>query len=105
MVEPTESESKAELDRFIEALYSIYDDINAIREGKMDFNNNPLRNSPHTAEMLISDDWQFEYSRKKAAYPIEWVKENKFFPAVARIDDGYGDRTLVCTCKPIEDYE
>ena len=104
MIEPTESESKAELDRFISAMDDIFADITAIREGKIDANDNALKNSPHTAEDVISNEWEHQYSREKAAFPLEWVRDNKFFPTVARIDDGYGDRNLVCNCKPIEEY-
>jgi len=104
MIEPTESESKAELDRFISAMDDIFTDITAIREDKIDANDNALKNSPHTAEDVISNNWEHSYSREKAAFPLEWVRDNKFFPTVARIDDGYGDRNLVCNCKPIEEY-
>ena len=104
MIEPTESESKAELDRFIAAMDDIFADITAIRNGDVDFNDNALRNSPHTAEEVISDTWEHSYSREKAAFPLDWVRDNKFFATVGRIDDGYGDRNLVCNCKPIEDY-
>ncbi len=105
MVEPTESESLEELDRFIEAMNSIYNEITEIREGKADANNNVLKNAPHTEQVAISDNWDYPYPREKAVYPLEWIRENKFFPAVSRIDDGYGDRNLVCTCKPIEEYK
>lgn len=104
MVEPTESESLQELDRFIESMISIYNEIEDIRSGNADKQNNVLKNSPHTAKVLISDEWHNEYSREKAAYPLIWVAENKFFPAVSRIDDAYGDRNLVCTCDPIDSY-
>jgi len=104
MVEPTESESLEELDRFIEAMNSIFDEITEIREGKADPQNNVLRNSPHTEQVVISDSWNYPYAREKAAYPLKWIRENKFFPAVSRIDDGYGDRNLVCTCKPLDEY-
>ncbi|NSW44419.1 MAG: aminomethyl-transferring glycine dehydrogenase [Bacteroidales bacterium] len=105
MVEPTESESKQELDRFIDAMINIYHEIMEIKDGKYNFEDNVLVNAPHPAEDIISDDWNHSYSRNKAAYPLTWVKENKFFPAIARIDDAYGDRNLVCTCTPIEEYK
>ncbi|MBS3772234.1 MAG: aminomethyl-transferring glycine dehydrogenase [Bacteroidales bacterium] len=104
MVEPTESESLDELDRFIEAMLSIYNEIMEIKDGKADPENNVLKNSPHTAEVTTSDDWDRPYSRQKAAYPLKWIKENKFWPPVSRIDDGYGDRHLMCSCAPIQDY-
>jgi len=104
MVEPTESESKQELDRFVDAMINIYHEIMEIKDGKYSHEDNVLVNAPHPAEDVISDDWNHSYGRNKAAYPLAWVKENKFFPAIARIDDAYGDRNLVCTCTPIEEY-
>ncbi len=104
MVEPTESESKKELDRFIDSMISIYNEIMEIKDGKADEKDNVLINSPHTAASLISDNWQHEYSREKAAYPRKWIVENKFFPAVGRVDNAYGDRNLVCSCVSIEEY-
>lgn len=104
MVEPTESESLDELDRFIEAMLSIYDEIMEVKNGQADGENNPLHNAPHTAKVVTSDEWQRPYGRQKAAYPLEWIAENKFWPAVSRIDDGYGDRNLMCSCAPIEEY-
>jgi glycine dehydrogenase len=105
MVEPTESESKAELDRFIESMISIYHEISEIHEGDMEIENNPLKNAPHTAEECIEDIWEHPYSRNKAAYPLDWIRENKFWPAVGRVDDAYGDRNLMCTCAPLEAYK
>lgn len=105
MVEPTESESKQELDRFIEALLSIYQEIQNIIEGQSDKADNPLKNAPHTADSVTSDEWEHSYSRQKAAFPLAWLKENKYWPPVGRIDDAYGDRNLVCTCAPIETYQ
>lgn len=105
MVEPTESESKDELDRFCEALIAIRKEIEEIEQGKADKENNVLKNAPHTVEAAISDEWQYPYSRAKAVYPLPYVKENKFWPPVARIDNVYGDRNLVCACPPIEAYE
>ncbi|QDP84283.1 aminomethyl-transferring glycine dehydrogenase [Chryseobacterium sp. SNU WT5] len=104
MIEPTESESKAELDRFAEALISIKREIDEIVDGKYDTSNNVLKNAPHTMQVVIADDWDRPYSREKAAYPLEWVRDNKFFASVSRVDEAYGDRNLVCTCAPIESY-
>ena len=104
MIEPTESENKAELDRFAEALISIKREIDEIAEGKYDTDNNVLKNAPHTQEVVISDDWDRPYSREKAAYPLDWVRDNKFFASVSRVDEAYGDRNLICTCAPIESY-
>ena len=104
MIEPTESEGLQELDRFIEAMNSIFAEITEIREGKADMINNVLHNAPHTNEMVVSDNWDYPYGREKAAFPLKWIRENKFYPTVGRIDDGYGDRNLVCNCKPIEEY-
>jgi glycine dehydrogenase len=105
MIEPTESESKAEIDRFIDAMVSIRQEIEAIKTGKSDRKNNPLKNAPHTAEVVTATEWMYGYSREEAAYPRAWVKEKKFWPSVSRIDNVYGDRNLVCACPPIEDYE
>ena len=104
MVEPTESESKAELDRFVEAMISIKKEIDEIANGDFSEDNNVLKNAPHTQELLTADDWNRPYSRQKAAYPLEWVKQNKFWASVARVDDAYGDRNLICTCPPVEEY-
>ena len=104
MVEPTESESKAELDRFCNAMISIREEISSIENGKYDQKNNPLKNAPHTAAMVISDHWNYPYSRETAAYPIEWTRQSKFWPSVSRVDNAYGDRNLVCSCLPIEHY-
>lgn len=104
MIEPTESENKAELDRFAEALISIKREIDEVVEGKADMANNVLKNAPHTMEVVISDSWDKPYSREKAAYPLDWVRDNKFFASVSRVDEAYGDRNLVCTCAPIESY-
>jgi glycine dehydrogenase len=104
MVEPTESEGKEELDRFTEAMISIHKEILEIVEGKSDATDNVLKNAPHTAKSLISDNWNHKYSREKAAYPLHWLRENKFWVPVARADNAYGDRNLMCTCPPIEEY-
>ena len=103
MVEPTESESLQELDRFIEAMKSIYYEIKEINENGND-ENNILKNAPHTEMVVSSDDWTYKYSRKKAAYPLNWIGNSKFWPAVSRIDDAYGDRNLICLCTPVSDY-
>ena len=104
MVEPTESESKAELDRFIEAMKSIRAEIEEVANGTADKENNVLKNAPHTLDIITADEWIKPYSRTDAAFPIEWVRINKFWPSVSRVDDAYGDRNLVCTCEPIESY-
>lgn len=105
MVEPTESESKPELDRFCEAMISIREEIRAIEEGRADRSNNVLLNSPHTAEELTADVWSYPYSRKQAAWPAPWLSGNKFWPSVKRVDNAYGDRNLVCACPDISTYE
>ncbi len=104
MIEPTESESQAELDRFCDAMIAIRREIDEIASGKMDKVNNPLKNAPHTAKAVIQDAWDRPYSREIAAFPASWVKERKFWPAVARIDNAYGDRNLVCVCPDISEY-
>ena len=105
MVEPTESESKAELDRFCDAMIAIRSEIQEVSLGIADAENNVLKNAPHTADVLISGDWDRPYSREKAAYPAGWSREAKFWPSVGRVDNAFGDRNLVCTCPPIEAYE
>jgi glycine dehydrogenase len=104
MVEPTESEPLSELDRFIDAMIAIREEIREIEEGKADKDNNVIKNAPHTAKMVINSDWDMPYSREKAAFPMPWSEEIKYFTPVTRIDDAYGDRNLVCTCEPIESY-
>jgi glycine dehydrogenase len=104
MVEPTESESKAELDRFCEAMIAIRKEIQEIIDGQFDKTNNVIKNAPHTAKLTVNDNWNKPYGREKAAFPLKWVKANKFWPSVARVDNAYGDRNLVCTCAPIESY-
>jgi glycine dehydrogenase len=104
MVEPTESESKAELDRFCEALIAIRQEIEDVVTGKADAKDNVLKNAPHTAAAVTSDAWDHPYSREKAAFPLPWVKANKFWPSVGRIDNPYGDRNLMCVCPPMETY-
>ncbi|CAG0950862.1 MAG: aminomethyl-transferring glycine dehydrogenase [Bacteroidetes bacterium] len=105
MVEPTESEPKSELDKFISALIQIRKEIDEIAEGLADKTDNVLKNSPHTADCLINSNWPHSYTREKAAYPVAFVKQNKFWPSVRRVDNAYGDRNLVCSCLPIEEYE
>jgi glycine dehydrogenase len=104
MIEPTESESKAELDRFCDALIAIRDEIREIEAGVLDRTDNPLKNAPHTVDVVVSDSWNHAYSREKAAFPAPWTRERKFWPAVSRIDNAFGDRNLVCACPPIEEY-
>jgi glycine dehydrogenase len=105
MIEPTESESKEELDRFIDAMDSIFEEIKEIITGEADKEDNVLKNAPHTAEILTADRWNHSYSREKAAFPLNWLRENKFWVPVSRIDDAYGDRNLFCTCEPLESYQ
>jgi glycine dehydrogenase len=105
MIEPTESESKTELDRFCDALISIKQEIMDVENGKADKTDNVLKNAPHTAQEIASDNWSHPYSREQAAYPIDWLKESKFWPSVGRVDNAYGDRNFVCACPPIEEYE
>ncbi len=104
MVEPTESEPLSELDRFIEAMIAIRKEISDIEEGTVDKHDNVIRHAPHTLAMATTDDWTLPYSREKAAFPLPNAKEDKYWPAVTRIDDAWGDRNLVCTCAPIESY-
>jgi len=104
MIEPTESESKAELDRFCEALIAIRAEIQAIELGMADREDNVLKNAPHTASHVISDEWAHPYTREQAAYPAPWTREAKFWPFVGRVDNAYGDRNLVCSCPPVEEY-
>ncbi|HBS85855.1 MAG: glycine dehydrogenase (aminomethyl-transferring) [Bacteroidetes bacterium GWF2_38_335] len=104
MVEPTESESLQELDRFVQAMISIHDEIMEIKDGKADEFDNVLKNAPHTPAVITANEWNHSYSRQKAGFPLKWVGENKFWPTVGRIDDGYGDRNLVCSCAPIDAY-
>ncbi len=105
MIEPTESESKAELDRFILALSLIKKEIEAVADGSVDKADNVLKNAPHTARMVSYDDWTKPYSRKEAAYPVDYLLDAKFWPHVRRIDDAYGDRNLICSCLPVSAYE
>jgi glycine dehydrogenase len=105
MIEPTESEPKHELDRFCDAMISIHAEMEAIASGKQDRQNNLLKNAPHTARQIASDKWDRPYSREQAAFPAPWTREHKFWPAIARIDNVYGDRNLFCSCPPVEEFE
>jgi glycine dehydrogenase len=104
MIEPTESESKAELDRFCEAMIFIHAEIQDIAEGRQPRTNNLLKNAPHTAQVVAANEWNRPYSREQAAFPAPWVRDHKFWPSVSRIDEAYGDRHLVCTCPPTDTY-
>ena len=101
MIEPTESENLEELDRFCDAMISIRKEIEA---AVIENPNNVLKNSPHTLAMITADDWNFPYTREQAAFPLDYISENKFWPSVRRADDAYGDRNLICSCAPIEAY-
>ncbi len=105
MIEPTESEPLEEIDRFCDAMIAIREEIEEIANGKMDAKDNPLKNAPHTAESIIADNWNHSYGREKAAYPVRGLRVNKFWPSIGRVNNAYGDRTLVCTCPPMEAYE
>ena len=105
MVEPTESESKDELDRLCRAFKAIRSEIEAVETGALDTEESMLKQAPHTAEMLATDDWTHPYSRETAAYPADWVRDDKFWPSVRRVDDAYGDRNLFCSCPPTDAYE
>jgi glycine dehydrogenase len=104
MIEPTESESKEELDRFCDAMMAIHAEIQAIESGHADKANNPLKNAPHTAEVATANQWDRPYSREQAVFPAPWLRGHKFWPAVGRIDNVHGDRHLVCSCAGMEDY-
>jgi glycine dehydrogenase len=105
MIEPTESESKQELDRFISALNTIFDEIKEVESGNADKQDNVLKNAPHTAEQVTSDDWSHTYPRQKAAWPLPWVRDNKFWVPVGRVDNAWGDRNLICICGSPKEYE
>jgi glycine dehydrogenase len=104
MIEPTESESKFELDRFIEAMVAIAEEISKVTNGSFDKENNPLKNAPHTAEVILANEWNRPYTREEAAYPVGRLRKNKYWPPVGRADNVYGDRNLFCTCVPISEY-
>jgi glycine dehydrogenase len=105
MVEPTESEDLAELDRFCDAMLAIRAEIDEIGKGVMSLEDSPLRNAPHTMDTVLADKWDKPYTREVAAYPAPWIRQNKFWPSCGRVDNVYGDRNLVCTCPPLEAYE
>jgi glycine dehydrogenase len=104
MIEPTESEDKGELDRFCDAMLQIRNEIADIENGISDKLNNPLKKAPHTQAVVVADQWDMPYSRQVAAYPLPYVKGNKFWPSVSRVNNTYGDRNLVCTCEPVSAY-
>lgn len=104
MIEPTESENKAQLDRFCDALINIYDEIKSIEKGDADKKDNVLKNAPHTLSVITADVWQHTYQRSNAAFPMEYLRQNKFWPGVSRVNNTYGDRNLVCTCEPVSSY-
>jgi glycine dehydrogenase len=104
MIEPTESESKAELDRFCDAMLAIHAEMTAVESGAMHATDNPLKNAPHTARAVTADEWAHPYPREQAAYPAPWLRDFKFWPAVGRVDNVFGDRHLVCTCPSVESY-
>jgi glycine dehydrogenase len=104
MIEPTESENKQELDKFCDALISIYQEIKSVENGEADKKDNVLKNSPHTLAVITADEWNHPYSRSKAAFPLDYLKENKFWASVSRVNNTYGDRNLICTCEPVESY-
>jgi glycine dehydrogenase len=104
MIEPTESESKAELDRFCDAMIAIRNEIREVEEGTADRADNVLKNAPHTSRVLLSESWNRSYSREKAAFPLPYLRFNKFWPSVSRVDSAYGDRNLICSCIPVEAY-
>ena len=105
MIEPTESESLAELNRFCDAMISIKKEIDEVVKKKVDVHDNVLKNAPHTIFCLADENWKFSYSKEKAVFPLPYVKENKFWPSVRRVDDAFGDRNLHCSCGPTEDYQ
>jgi glycine dehydrogenase len=105
MIEPTESESRAEIDRYCDAMIAIRDEIRAIEDGRADRDDNVLKNAPHTMAALCADEWSHAYGREQAAFPVAWLRAHKFWPPVARVDNTYGDRNLVCTCPPLDAYE
>lgn len=103
MIEPTESEDKAEMDRFVDSMLQIYEEIKKIENGELDKDCNPLKMAPHTLKKVLSSDWDRPYTREEAAFPKPWCYD-KIWPSVGRIDDQYGDRNLICSCPPLESY-
>ncbi len=104
MIEPTESESKTEIDRFCDAMIAVHGEIARVESGALDREDNPLRNAPHTLEDVVNDSWAHAYSREEAAFPSAATRENKYWPPVGRIDQVYGDRNFVCACPPLDAY-
>jgi glycine dehydrogenase len=104
MVEPTESEPKVELDRFVEAMIAIHGEVAAVQAGKVDRDDNPLRNAPHTAAMVTAENWAHDYTREQAAFPVPSLKRHKYWPPVGRVDNAYGDRNIMCSCVPMSAY-
>ena len=104
MIEPTESEDKGELDRFCEAMISIFNEIKSIEAGRTDKTDNALKNAPHTQAVICADEWTHPYSRMDAGFPLAYTMKNKFWPSIARINNTFGDRNLICTCEPMESY-
>src|SRR6185369_10471640 len=104
MIEPTESESQEELDRFVEAMIQIRREIADIESSRADRENNLLKNAPHAYQHLLTDKWEHPYTREAAAFPLPWVRERKFWVSVGRVDNAYGDKNLVCSCEPLESY-
>ena len=104
MIEPTESEVKSELDRFCDAMIAVRAEVQEVIDGEADAKDNVLKNAPHSYKTLMSDEWSYPYSREKAGFPAPYVRENKFWPSVSRVDSAYGDRNLVCSCLPVEEY-
>jgi len=105
MIEPTESESKEELDRFIAAMIAIREEIRAVEEGRADRDDNALKHAPHTAAAVLAHEWKHAYSREQAAFPVATLRETKYWPPVGRADNVYGDRNLFCSCVPLAEYE
>jgi glycine dehydrogenase len=105
MIEPTESEDKSELDRFCDAMIAIHQEIQDIIQGKLDKTDNPLKNAPHTQFVITANEWKHGYTREKAAFPLDFTRNNKFWPSIGRVNNTYGDRNLVCTCEPVSSYE
>ncbi len=105
MIEPTESEPREELDRFIRAMLRIREEIRAVEEGKISADQSPLKHAPHDAATLLAANWDRAYSREEAAFPDDSLRECKFWPPIGRVDNAYGDRNLMCTCPPLEDYQ
>ena len=105
MIEPTESESLNEINRFCDVMIEIRNEIKEVEDGKFDKRDNVLKNAPHTAEIVTSSSWKYSYTREKAAYPLPYIKDRKFWPSVSRIDNAHGDRNLFCSCAPLDSYE